>query len=196
MTFTAQSQRSLPSQLAEIQAQFDAASQKAHALVEGLNSEQLTQRPQPNQWSVAECLVHLNITSTEYLPILSASFEDARKQQALGNGTFKMDLMGKLLKWTLEPPAKFKTKTADKFQPVKVEPVGEVLPTFLNLQEQLKASVEKADGLAFDKVKIASPFNRRVKYNLLSCFNVILAHERRHLWQAEQVRNSVTGTRA
>ncbi len=196
MTPAAQSQRSLPTQLAEIQAQFDAAAQKARALVEGLSSEQLTQRPQSNQWSVAECLAHLNITSTEYLPILSAAFEDAPKQQAFGGGTFKMDLMGKLLKWALEPPARFKTKTADKFQPVKVEPVGEVLHTFLNQQEQLKALVEKADGLALNKVKVVSPFSSRVKYNLLSCFNVILAHERRHLWQAEQVRNSVTETRA
>lgn len=192
----APSQQQLPVQLAEIMLQLDAASQKARNLFEGLNAQQLRHRAQPNQWSVAECLVHLNITSREFLPVLTAGFEQARKEQAPGKRTFKMDLMGRLLTWTLEPPPKFRTKTTEKFQPLDVEPVGEVLPAFLRLQEQLKASVEKAAGLALDKVKITSPFNSRVKYNLFSCFHVLVAHERRHLWQAEQVKGAITGTRA
>jgi hypothetical protein len=192
MLSTAQSQRPLSTQLAEVKLKLDAASEKARTLVNGLSSQQMTKRPQQNQWSVAECLVHLNITSREYLPILSAAFEHAPKETSVKR-QFKMDFMGRLLKWTLEPPPKFRVKTTVKFEPLDVEPVYEVLPTFLSLQEQLKASVESADGLALDKVKVTSPFNSRVKYNLLSCFNILLAHERRHLWQAERVRNLTIG---
>jgi hypothetical protein len=38
--------------------------QRAEAVVSTLTSEQLTQRPDPAKWSIAECLVHLNLTGT------------------------------------------------------------------------------------------------------------------------------------
>ena len=104
-----------------------------------------------------------------------------------------MDWLGGILKWTLEPPPMFfsKMKTTKPFQPLEVEPVGEVLPKFLAWQEQLKTSVDEANGLPLDEIKVVSPFDRRVKYNLLSFFNVLLAHERRHLWQAEKVKQAI-----
>ena len=33
---------------------------------------------------------------------------------------------------------------------------------------------------------VISPFDKRVKYNMYSAFRILIAHERRHLWQAEQ----------
>jgi hypothetical protein len=35
-------------------------------------------------------------------------------------------------------------------------------------------------------MKIISPFDRRVRYNVFSAFRIVVAHQRRHLWQAEQ----------
>jgi hypothetical protein len=35
-------------------------------------------------------------------------------------------------------------------------------------------------------VKIGSPFNTRVKYNVFSALSVLPRHQHRHLWQAEQ----------
>ena len=117
MSSAAQSQRPLAAQLAEIKLQLDAASQRARTLVDGLSPEQMKRRPRPDQWSVAECLVHLNVTSQEFLPILRAAFERAGEERTTGVRTFKLDFMGRLLKWTLEPPPKFRMKTTEKFQP-------------------------------------------------------------------------------
>jgi hypothetical protein len=36
-----------------------------------------------------------------------------------------------------------------------------------------------------------SPFDSRVRYNLFSAFRIIAAHQRRHLWQAEQAIGSL-----
>jgi hypothetical protein len=37
-----------------------------------------------------------------------------------------------------------------------------------------------------------SPFNAHVKYNVYAAFCVLLAHEQRHLWQAERALAAVT----
>ncbi len=180
-------------QLAEIKIQLDAASQKANSIVNSVSFAQLSERPQPDKWSIAECLVHLNLSSQAEIDALNHACEPTPKNRINTGKQFKMDLLGRFLKWSLEPPpmSLSRLKTTEMFQPIDVEPLGEVLPTFLALQEQLKVCADAANGLPLDRIKVVSPFNTRVKYNLLSCFHILLAHERRHLWQAERVKETI-----
>ena len=188
-----QSNQLLNPQLDEIKIQLDAASQKASSTVNSVSFEQLKQRPKPDKWSIAECLVHLNLSSQAEIDVLNDAYKQIPTKQISAEKQFKMDLLGRFLKWTLEPPPMsiFKVKTTEKFQPVAIEPLSEILPTFLALQEQPKASVDAANGLPLDQIKVVSPFSSKIKYNLLSCFNILLAHERRHLWQAEKVKEAL-----
>lgn len=189
MTSAIQSKSNLHPQLVEIIRQLDDASENARQIVCNLDVNQLRQRPRPGKWSIAECLVHLNLSSKAELVVLDGVLAQTTKERSPNGAEYKMDFLGSLLKWTLEPPMMFwsKIKTIEEFQPMKIEPVEQALPNFLDLQEQLKIRVEKANGLPLDKIKVASPFNGKIKYNLLSCFNLLLAHERRHLWQAKQI---------
>ncbi len=156
-----QSNQLLNPQLNEIKVQIDAASRQATAIVNGVSLAQLKQRPRPDQWSIAECLVHLNLASQAEISLLNETYERTPTRQMHVERQFKMDLLSRFLKWTLEPPPMsiFKIKTTKSFQPVEVEPVDEVVPTFLSLQEQLKASVDAASGLPLDRIKVVSPFN-------------------------------------
>ena len=43
------------------------------------------------------------------------------------------------------------------------------------------------NGLDITGVKVRSPFARWLRYTLYEWLLVLLAHERRHLWQAERV---------
>lgn len=180
-------------QLEEIKTQLDAASQKADSIVRGVRFEQLRERPQPDQWSIAECLVHLNLSSEAEINVLNDAYKQNQTKRMYAEKQFKMDLLGRFLKWSLEPPpmSLSRLKTTEMFQPIDIEPLAEVLPTFLVLQEQLKVCADAANGLPLDRIKVVSPFNKRVKYNLLSCFHILLAHERRHLWQAERVKERI-----
>ena len=36
-------------------------------------------------------------------------------------------------------------------------------------------------------MKITSPFNPRIRYNLYACLTILPPHQERHIWQAEQV---------
>lgn len=189
MTSAIHNKSNLHPQLMDIIRQLDDASESARQIADGLDVNQLRQRPQPDRWSIAECLVHLNLSSQAEIVVLDDVFARTTKEKMSNKMKYKMDFLGSFLKWMLEPPMKSwsKIKTTEEFRPMNIEPVEQALPTFLDLQEQLKIRVGRANGLPLDKIKVASPFNRKIKYNLLSCFNLILAHERRHLWQAEQV---------
>lgn len=189
-----QHERLLHPQLKEIKVQLDAASQKAIAVVSGVDLAQLKQRPQPDGWSIAECLVHLSLASQADIALLNETYAQIPATRVYSERQFKMDLLSRFFKWTLEPPPMSisKIRTTKTFQPVEVEPLSEVLPTFLALQEQLKASVDAANGLPLDQIKVVSPFNSKIKYNLFSSFHLLLAHERRHLWQAERVKEAIS----
>ena len=187
-------QQPLNSQLADIRKQLALCSTRGSEVVTGLYPDQLTLRPEPNKWSVAECLVHLNLTSQAFLLLIRDACGEARTQQLRSNGPFKMEAVASLLKWSLEPPARIRINTKDQFQPLIFEPVDAVLPDFVHLQGELDQALEAANGLDLGRVKVASPFSSRLKYNLFSCFVLIAAHQRRHLWQAEEVKKWILGS--
>jgi hypothetical protein len=61
-----------------------------------------------------------------------------------------------------------------------------VVPEFLEQQARLVAALRAAEGLDLTRAKIASPFDRRVKYNIFAAFRIVETHERRHVLQAER----------
>jgi len=175
----------LSPQLHSIRQQLDENSERAKQLCSGLSDERLVQRPAAGGWSVAECVEHLTLTTKEYLQLADAAFVNAPRSQ----GPFGQDWMGKVLAWTLEPPYKMKVATLPAFVPVNLNGKS-VLPSFLDSQQELQRKLSQSEGLALDNIKVQSSFNEKVRYNLLSFFVILATHQRRHLWQAEQVKKS------
>jgi len=174
-------------QLADIRHQLNNCTQRAQYVVYGLTPEQLKQRPANGGWSIAECLMHLVLTSDEYLKLADAAFLDAPRGTAK---TFKRDLVGRILAWTMEPPYRVKSKTL----PVYIPDAGALenaLPRFVESQKLLIETLSRASGILLDRVMVQSSFNPRIHYNLLSFFAILAAHQRRHLWQAERVRQQI-----
>lgn len=95
------------------------------------------------------------------------------------------------MKVALEPPARLRTNTTRNFEPTIIEPVDELLPRFVRLQQELIAQIRSSRGLDLTHVKIVSPVSSRIRYNLFSYFHIIAAHQRRHLWQAEQTLSEI-----
>lgn len=169
-------------QLDEVKAQFDAASARARQLLTGGDAETLTCRPQPDRWSAAECIAHLTLTNRHYPSLIRGALEQA----PAGDGPYGMDLRGRLLRWILEPPYRSGVKTMPSMEPQAGESPAQVLTGFLASQEEILKLLEAGRGKALEKTTITSPFSKRMRYNAYSCFQVLAAHERRHLWQAEQ----------
>jgi hypothetical protein len=175
--------------MSELEQQFQACSAAAQSLVGSVPDADLTRKPATLGWSMAECIAHLTATTHLYLPILDAALKGA----PAGSGPFKMDWRGRLLKWILEPPYRSRVKTLPSLEP-KIAGVKKVLPDFLASQDLLFEAMKPWSGRALDKVTITSPFNKRLRYNIYSLFNVVAAHQRRHLWQAQRIKDQIKGT--
>lgn len=188
MSAAASSAAQLSPQLEQIRREVEESSHHARKLVAGMSDEQLLRRPAPDRWSVAECLAHLTKSAELNLPRVDAALAEASQRNLRADGPFQLDFVGGLLKWSLEPPYRMKVKTTAPFQPESLEPVAQVLPRFLASQAEILARVDRAQGLALDQLKITSAFNSKVRYNAFAAFHIMLAHVRRHLWQAEQVK--------
>jgi hypothetical protein len=131
--------------------------------------------------------MHLVLTTEEYLKLAGTAFVDAPRGTAK---TFKRDLVGRILAWTLEPPYRMKSKTLPAYIP-DAAALDEALPRFVESQQRLSDTLNRANGILLDRVMVQSSFNPRIHYNLLSFFAILAAHQRRHLWQAERVRQQI-----
>lgn len=176
----------LDPQLGGIQHQLANCSQRAQNVCYGLSQELLTKRSASGGWSIAECLAHLTLSTAEYLKVADRAFREAPP----GKGPFKRDLVGRILAWAFEPPYRMKAKTLPAYIPAESN-LKNALADFVESQKALIEALHRANGIALDQVKVQSSFNPRIHYNLLSFFSILAAHQRRHLWQAEQVRKQI-----
>src|SRR2546425_358872 len=94
---------------------------RTEQLINGLSPEQLTRRPDPGKWSIAECLVHLNLTATNIQKLIGSAIQRGKADKIVGLGPFKAGGVGRLLIWIAEPPPKFKIKA-----PVKILPPANI----------------------------------------------------------------------
>jgi hypothetical protein len=171
-------------QLAAVEQQLVSTSRAARELIESTPADALGFHPTPGAWSPLQCLVHLNLTSEAYLPLLERALDTAT---ARSHGPFRLGALGRLLLWILEPPYRMRVRTQPAFQPSEADPPLRVLAHFEHLQAELQALVRRADGIALDRIAVVSPFDPRVRYNAIATLLILPAHQRRHLWQARQV---------
>jgi hypothetical protein len=141
-------------------------------------------RPSPTAWSAAECVAHLNLTSRAVLPRIRIGLQEARAIAEAPPRRYRRDPLGWLLWRTMGPPVRFRIKTAASFVPESTSALEVLIAEFGRLQREQIACVEEADGLPIARVRVKSPFDERVRYNLYACLTILPRHQLRHLWQA------------
>ena len=174
---------------AQLQAVVDdlaSAGQHMRALYRALPAGAWSLQPAPGRWSPAECVAHLNLTSTAFLPLMRTGLDEARRSGRAVSARYRRDVLGWLLWRSMGPPVKRKFKTTAPFVPRSDRASADLVSEFERLQGEQLVLARQADGLPIDRVKIASPFNPRLRYNLFSAMSILPRHQHRHLWQAEQ----------
>ena len=167
---------------------------RAEELTSGLTAEQLTRRPLPDKWSIAECLSHLNMTAATVQAFMCKAIERGRQEKRFGDGPFYIGPKGRLLVWIAEPPPKFRLPAPWKIRPpAQIADPHMVLTDFLKAQDEWERQINAAEGLDLARIKIGpptSPFRAR----LAAAFPWMMAHQRRHLLQAENVKRQLQST--
>lgn len=183
--------QALEPELAHAISQVDEISGVARRLVDGLHDAQLSWRPAADRWSIADCLSHLETTTSSYLPSIDRALERGRAAAATGRGPFRHGFLGNWLVRTFEPPARVRLRSPRVFRPPPTADPRTVLATFLQSQDALTRRIRGADGLHLARVKVVSPVTPLLKLSVGQCFRLLAAHQRRHLWQAQRVRDAV-----
>jgi len=138
-------------------------------------------------------MAHLNLSADPYLPIWEREIAQGAEQKVSGEHAYRLDFWGRVLLWALEPPPKFRFPAPREFQPLNIGTPDTILPAFLDRQSRILRAIQSAHGIAIDRIKITSPFDRRVRYCIWSSFCVTASHARRHLWQAETAAQILAG---
>jgi len=173
-------------QLAALRQQFDDATARAARMVAPLDDTTFHSAPLRGGWSPAECLGHLTLTADAMLPRIDEAL--ARGQAGLPDThRYRRGVIGALLAWYMEPPVHLRTSTLPAFVPDGAGPKEAILGRFERAQGEIKQRLSRASGLNLDDLRLVSPFNARIAYSPYAAFCIMAAHERRHLWQAEQV---------
>ena len=181
------------SALEDVERELDEATERARTLVNSTAPRLFTVRPDLSSWSAAECLAHLSVSTEMFLPVLRAAIDDGRKRGLTSKGKPRMDWLGAILRWFLEPPVRSRVRTSAPFVPRAVRAKAEALAEFVSLQDKLRDLIAEARDVEVGKLKIVSPFDKRVRYNVYSAFRILIAHQRRHLWQAEKAIEALKG---
>jgi len=178
-------------ELDEIRRETARASARAAALCAGLDAESLAWRPRPDAWSIAEILAHLERTTEVFLPGLEEAIARARRRRQLASGPFHLNAWGRLLVWYVEPPPPVRLPAPRPLRPaVGGDPLG-ALPRFLISQEWFLSRLPELEGIDLARATYISPIARYIRMSVLAFLRVHVAHERRHLWQGENVRRRV-----
>lgn len=171
-------------ELVSLLRQVDSATNHSKHLVFGRSEEELTTRVRPNSWSVAECLEHLALTTRVFLPPIA---EIIGKTPRLGKKRpLRCDTLARVLIRMLEPPYRLRHKVLAHLAPQRHD-FPSAWKAFLESQEDVEQIVRSAAGLAIDTTKIQSPVCSRVSYSVYGALGILSAHQRRHLWQVEQI---------
>ncbi|MFW5955611.1 MAG: DinB family protein [Rhodothermales bacterium] len=168
--------------------QLKAAERHVRELAERLPVDQLRWKPGKGQWSIGECIEHLNLVGGSLLPRINESLNDARVNGPFGSGPFTLSMFEKMFLRSVEPGSRVSIPTPPLYRPRPIERIGpDSLHQFSELQQAFQAVVSLADGLDIAKIKVSSPVSRVIKLSVAAWFEVIIAHQERHLAQVEAV---------
>jgi DinB superfamily len=183
------------SDIAAIEHALNATEQDARQLVSGLSEAMGGWRREDGSWSVAECLDHLATANTVYLGAMRPAAERARARGRTRRRPAEPGLVGGWFVRYLEPPIKprLKSKAPKSIRPRPSPPLHDATSRFLASQDQVREFLRAYSDLDLAGVRFPNPFVPGVRFSLATGLHVIVAHERRHLWQAARVRQAAEG---
>ena len=169
-------------------AELSASDQRATHVIAGLNSEQLNWRPSPGGWSVGQCLAHLAMANERYLPPIQEALH-TRPLSPVSEIT-----PGWFGRWFIANIAEPSPKTRRIRAPKQIQPESRVdfivLGRFLRSNAATRDLILRARDHDVNRIRFANPFVPCVRFTVGTGFEIVSAHERRHLLQAERVRQA------
>lgn len=177
---------SLRADLQQIVDEIDTAGRAADALVTPLTDAQF-HFSLPGHWSIAQCIDHLATMNVVYCRPIGEAVEAARQKRLTGGGPIAPSFFGSRFIASMEPPVKRRTRTPAQAQPRFTGSRDELMRTYHASHDTIRAIARNCAGIDVNRATYPNPFLPLVRMRVGTGLRILTAHERRHLWQAEQV---------
>jgi len=159
----------------------------------GLSREQFNWRMEPGRWSIAQCLTHLNIVNSKDLGSIEEAIAAGKARGLTGKGPFRYGFLSGKFVASQDLPIKTKFKAPKNFIPPAEADLEKTAAEYNRIARELRRLVLASEGLDLARIKtrlgaLPAPLRSIVKMPLGARFQLIVNHDRRHLWQAGEVR--------
>ena len=178
----------LPDDLQRVLDEIQQADRRADDLVASLTDQQFHWQPDGGRgWSVAQCLEHLAATNVLYGAAVRQGIESARQRGWTPYVPLKPGFFGRRFISSLEPPVRRRSRAPGTVRPQSQLSRSEILRRYHDAHARVMEMIGQAAAIDPNRATFANPFFRLVRVKVATGLRVIAAHDRRHLWQAEQV---------
>lgn len=149
----------------------------------------LNQKPDPESWSILECLEHLNRYSRYYNPALTKAI--SRYPGGNHEQTISYTWLGKKSLEMVRPENGKKSRTVKHMNPNNSQLGRQTLEEFLDHQTELLQLLDKAKGANLKKKAIPVEFFRLLKLRIGETLEFVVLHQERHMQQALRIKQQL-----
>ncbi|MBG8554427.1 DinB family protein [Hymenobacter guriensis] len=158
--------------------------------LEPRNGQALQFKPSATSWSVLECLEHLNRYSRFYNPALRKALAAGRKAGTDAEVGFSW--LGRKSYETVRPENRKLQKTLKHMNPSQSALSWDVLVEFRQHQETLLELLRQAETTDLNRKAVPVEFFRVLKLRIGEALLFVVAHQQRHMQQAQRVLQQYT----
>jgi hypothetical protein len=179
----------LPADLQKLLDELNAADASGAGIAAGVTDEQFHWRPfEGRAWSIAQCLDHLAMMNTVYLAAIRSGVDDGRARSLRRQGPARSTFFGRWFVRSMEPPVKTKMKAPRAGRSPRNKPREQILREYHAAHDVARQLIADAADIDLNRTTFRNPFISIVRMRIGTGLAVVTAHDRRHLWQAAQVK--------
>ena len=163
----------------------------AEELVRNLSEAELLWKPGPGRWSIAQCLDHLVSAGRTELPSIRRAITEGRSRKLFGHGPYhyRSLTLGSVLIKVMSAGARLKFKAPKPYLPSDSKTPADVIRDFFLVQQELSDYIRQANGLHLVRTKVPVLDFKYIRLTLGQEFKLIVAHEQRHILQAQRIKH-------
>jgi len=155
-----------------------------------LSREQLNWKRQADQWSVAQCFDHLIKINTAYFPQLRRIEDGAYAPSWRDRVPWLGRFFGSMILRAVQPESRRKFKAAKHVEPSTSAIDEGIIARFTAHQREVIQHMTLTAGRDLSAIMVTSAVAPVAFYSALDAFRILVAHERRHMAQAERVTHA------
>jgi hypothetical protein len=149
----------------------------------------LSRKPEPNSWSILECLEHLNLYGDYYLPEIDRKINTSLSKSEM---EFRSGLLGNYFAKSMLPlPTMKKMKTFKDKDPRNAELDKTAIDRFMGQQIRLLDLINQSGEVSLNKVRISTSISKLIRIKLGDAFQFIINHNLRHFKQIDRIMGHI-----